>query len=57
MDTDLAYYRRRSADEQAAAAATRDPKIGAIHLELARRYDERVVALSSRQRPMADRVG
>ena len=47
MDTDLVYYRRRSAEETAAATAASDPKVRQIHLELARKYDERVVDYES----------
>jgi hypothetical protein len=45
METDLAYYRRRAAEEAAAAAAARHAKVQQVHLELARRYSERVDAL------------
>jgi len=47
METDLVYYRRRSAQETAAAAAARDPKVRQIHLELARRYEERGSSLAA----------
>ena len=50
METDLVYYRRRSAEERAAAAAARNKKVRAVHLDLAMRYDERVVALAAEQR-------
>jgi hypothetical protein len=45
MDTDLAYYRRRAAEEKAAAAAAPHSRVRSIHVELARRYDERIRAI------------
>ena len=42
MEADLVYYRRRSAEEEAAAMAAVDAKVRQIHLELARRYEERI---------------
>jgi hypothetical protein len=50
MEAALVYYRRRSAEERAAALAARNEKVRAIHLDLAMRYDERVVALAAEQR-------
>lgn len=50
MQTDLLYYRRRFADERAAAAAAADAKVASVHLELARRYGERIGALESVRR-------
>ena len=47
MELDLAYYRRRSVEEKAAAAAALHSKVRAVHLELAQRYDERVQALEA----------
>ncbi|HKP33616.1 MAG TPA: hypothetical protein VJT70_02395 [Sphingomicrobium sp.] len=40
MEADLVYYRRRSAEEAAAAIAATNAKVRQIHLELGRRYDE-----------------
>lgn len=40
MQPDQLYYRRRRAEEAAAATAAMDPKVGAVHLELARQYDQ-----------------
>jgi len=45
MEAELKYYHRRSAQESAAAEAARDAKVREIHLELARRYSERIAAL------------
>jgi hypothetical protein len=50
MDADLVYYRRRSAEERAAAAGARNESVRAVHLDLAMRYDERIVALAAEQR-------
>lgn len=47
MDADLKYYHRRSAEESAAAEAARDSKVRDIHLELARRYAERITTLNA----------
>ena len=45
MEADLVYYRCRLAEETAAAAAARDSKVSAVHLELARIYGERLGSL------------
>ncbi|HEX8938344.1 MAG TPA: hypothetical protein VF776_08755 [Sphingomicrobium sp.] len=50
MEADLVYYRRRSAEERTAAAAARDQRVRGVHLDLAMRYDERIVALTAKQR-------
>ena len=47
MEAELKYYRRRSAEESAAAEAARDARVSEIHLELARRYSERISALDA----------
>lgn len=47
MEADLHYYRRRFAEETAAAAAAPNSKIGAVHLELARSYGKRIGALEA----------
>ncbi|HEX8842212.1 MAG TPA: hypothetical protein VF757_07915 [Sphingomicrobium sp.] len=47
METDLIYYRRRAAEESAAAAAAEHVKVKQVHLELARRYAERITALEA----------
>jgi hypothetical protein len=47
METDLVYYRRRSAEEKAAAKAALDPRVRRVHVDLARRYDERIAALTT----------
>ena len=47
MEADLRYYRRRFAEETAAAAAAPNSKISAVHLELARTYRERIGALET----------
>jgi hypothetical protein len=50
MEADLTYYRRRSAEETAAAEAAQLPKVREIHLALARGYDERLAELDTEQR-------
>jgi hypothetical protein len=50
MKNDLLYYRRRMAEETAAAAAATDARVGAVHLDLAQRYEERISALESASR-------
>jgi hypothetical protein len=50
MEAELVYYRRRAAEERAAAAAAPSKRVRAVHLDLAMRYDERVVALAADQR-------
>ena len=47
MESDLVYYRRRAAEESAAAAEAGHVKVRQVHLDLARRYAERVAALES----------
>ena len=37
---DRAYYAERGATERALAAAAANPKVAAIHLEMAERYDQ-----------------
>jgi hypothetical protein len=46
MEADLVYYRRRSVEETTAAAGASMPRVRSVHLELARRYDERIAELS-----------
>ncbi|MFL6722455.1 MAG: hypothetical protein ACJ8FT_11745 [Sphingomonas sp.] len=53
MEADLAYYRRRAAQEAAAAVAAPLGAVRDVHLELARRYDERVACLEA-ERQRAD---
>lgn len=52
MERELAYYRKRSAEESARALSALNPKVRKVHLELAHRYDERVVALEAREMPL-----
>lgn len=47
MESDLIYYRRRVAEETAAAALATNVKVQQVHLEFARRYSERVAALET----------
>jgi hypothetical protein len=48
METDLAYYKRRSAEETAAARAAPHSAVRAAHRELARLYDDKVASLEAR---------
>jgi len=41
MENDLSYYTRRAAEERSAANATQGP-VRDAHLEMARRYEERL---------------
>jgi hypothetical protein len=50
MEADLAYYQRRSREEAAAAAAAEHQGVRAAHLELRRRYEERIAGLGAEQR-------
>jgi hypothetical protein len=47
MEADLIYYRRRSAQEAAAATFASNSKAKIAHLELARLYSERIDALQA----------
>jgi hypothetical protein len=50
MEAELVYYRRRAAEERVAASAAPSERVRSVHLDLAIRYDERVVALAAEQR-------
>ena len=45
MEAELAYYRRRLAEELAAASVAQDAKVRRIHLELAAAYEQRSTSL------------
>ena len=47
MDANLAYYRRRLAEERAAAHYATHPIVSAAHRELAREYEERIAAMEA----------
>ena len=49
MDVDLAYYRRRQAEEKAATWSALNPAVRAAHHELARLYDDRIATLEARE--------
>lgn len=54
MEADLAYYRRRSEQERAAAAIALDAKARQMHLELADTYERRIARIEvedSAERP------
>jgi hypothetical protein len=46
MESNLQYYSRRSSEERLAAMRSANAAVRQIHVELARRYDERVATLS-----------
>ena len=50
MEAELAYYRRRSAEELKAADNAHDGKVRNVHLELGRRYGERVSTMEAELR-------
>jgi hypothetical protein len=50
MEAELNYYRRRSVEESKAAAESPDGKVRGIHLELERRYDEKISAIEAELR-------
>ena len=50
MEKDLAYYRRRSAEEAAAARTATNMAVQAVHGELARLYEERIAGLEASSR-------
>jgi len=47
METNLAYYRRRLAEERSAELSASHPAVAAAHRELARAYLERMAALEA----------
>lgn len=49
MEADLVYFRRRSAEEVRAAGRALDVRVRAVHLDLARRYQERAAELEAQQ--------
>jgi hypothetical protein len=50
MEADLNYYRRRLAEEAAAAESAEHQAVRSTHLELARRYDDRIASLEAEHR-------
>jgi len=50
MEGDLAYYRRRQAEELAAGRSSVNTAARAAHRELARLYDDRIAALEATAR-------
>ena len=49
MEPDRVYYRRRSAEEERAAAQALDVRVRDVHLDLARRYKERAAELEAQR--------
>jgi hypothetical protein len=56
MEADLIYYRRRCAEEAQAAALALNPRVRDIHVDLGRRYSERVAALEEERRQINVRL-
>lgn len=50
MEADLAYFRRRLAQEKAAAEAAAHPKVRQTHLDLAAGYDGRIAEAAALER-------
>jgi len=53
MERDAIYYRRRMAEEKAAAIHAQHPKARAVHLEMAARYEERLAAAEAAEHEKA----
>ena len=51
MEVELAYYRRRAAEEAAAADSAGNEVVRNTHLELSRRYAERLAAIEADRQP------
>jgi hypothetical protein len=47
MEADLAHYKRRLAEEGAAAAAALHPKVRKTHFALAAAYEQRIAELEA----------
>jgi len=50
MERDAIYYRRRMAEERAAAIHAAHPRARAAHLEMSARYEQRLIALEADER-------
>jgi hypothetical protein len=50
MEADLTYYRRRLAEEAAAAESAENQAVRSAHLELAQRYNDRIASLETGRR-------
>jgi hypothetical protein len=47
MEADVVYYRRRSAEESAAAEAAVDSRVRQVHLDLAALYADRLTSIET----------
>ena len=56
MEKDLVYFRRRLAEERAAARSAVHPSVRSAHHELAHLYEERVAELQARGRRVEMRL-
>lgn len=52
MESDVTYYRKRAAEEAARALSAGNAKVRQVHLDLARRYADRVTALETQEMPL-----
>ena len=50
MEAELSYYRRRSEEETAAARAAHDANVRNVHLELGRRYEQKISMIEAELR-------
>jgi hypothetical protein len=50
MDQDRLYYARRAVQERAAAMRATDPRVRQVHVEMAARYEERLVEIGKLER-------
>ena len=50
MESDRLYFARRAVQERAAAMRSEHPRVRQVHLEMAMRYEELLVAIGRRER-------
>jgi hypothetical protein len=50
MDKDRLYFARRAVQERAAALSATDARVRQVHLEMAARYEERLVEIGKAER-------
>jgi hypothetical protein len=53
MESESAYLSRRAREERLAAATARHPKVRAVHVDLAERYEARLRLAETEDRPSA----
>ena len=57
LEDDLSYFTRRLSEERTAAAGARHPDARHAHLEMAKRYEDRVRVIASRKQASLQLVG